>query len=117
MKNKIQALRSPTSHITRGNVFEDLGFSKADSQVLAIKTDLHSLIVKTIKDKGYSRRDLEGVFNEPQPRISELMTGKISKLSAEKLIQYVSLLGINLRILPSLRGRMGSAPTRRVASK
>ncbi len=33
-----------------------------------------------------------------QPRISELLNGKISKMSAEKLVGYLSRLGVEIRI-------------------
>lgn len=97
--------KSKAPKMTLGNVFEDLGFSKEESALLAFKTDIHSLILRKIKEKGHTRRGLEHVFNEPQPRISELMTGKISKMSLEKLISYFYLLGETPRlILVSNRG-------------
>jgi len=37
-------------------------------------------------------------LDQPQPRISELLNGKISKMSAEKLAGYLSRLGIEIKI-------------------
>lgn len=76
IKKKVQ---SKVSRITRGNLFEDLGFSNEESCLLAFKTEIHSLILKKIEKKGYTRLALEHIFDKPQPRISELMTGKYLK--------------------------------------
>ena len=42
------------------------------------------------------RRLQEG--DRPQPRISELLNGKLSKMSAEKLAGYLSRLGVEIKI-------------------
>lgn len=90
---KKSAAPNNPAHITTGNVFADLGFSPVESRLLAFRTDVHSLIIKQVKRHGYDRRQLERIFDEPQPRISEIMTGKISKMSLDKLICYLFKLG------------------------
>jgi predicted XRE-type DNA-binding protein len=40
---------------------------------------------------------------EPQPRVSDLMTGKISKFSLETLITYAEALGLHPQILVEAR--------------
>jgi predicted XRE-type DNA-binding protein len=85
--------KNKATHITTGNVFEDLGFDKSESALLAYRTDLHETILQLIRDAGHSPRDLERILDEPQPRISELLNGKISKMSVDKLLKYFFRLG------------------------
>jgi predicted XRE-type DNA-binding protein len=80
------------SYITRGNVLDDLGFSPEQATALKFKADLYLAILRIAK--GYSRKELEVIFDEPQPRVSELLSGKISNKSLEKLFFYAGRLGI-----------------------
>jgi predicted XRE-type DNA-binding protein len=43
------------------------------------------------------------IADESQPRISDLMTGKISKFSLETLITYAEALGLHPQILVEAR--------------
>ena len=42
-------------------------------------------------------RQLEKVLDLPQPRVSELLNGKISRMTAELLAKYLYRLGGSLR--------------------
>jgi predicted XRE-type DNA-binding protein len=42
----------------------------------------------------YKPKDLEILFHEPQPRVSELLNGKLANKSIEKLLRYAGKLGI-----------------------
>ncbi len=81
------------THVTRGNVFEDLGFSSEESGTLQLKTDAHTALISLIKGNKYTQKELSILLDQPQPRISELLNGKISKLSLEKLVDYLERLG------------------------
>ena len=81
------------------NVFEQIGFSREEAASLKMKSELHSQIIKTIKKRGYTQAELQKHLNEPQPRVSDLMTGKISKFSLETLITYAEALGLHAQIL------------------
>ena len=72
------------------NVFADLGFSEAESVTLLMKAKLHSQIISNAKH--YSQTQLQKILGEPQPRISDLLRGKISKFSLETLISYADAL-------------------------
>lgn len=93
-------IKNEPTHVTKadGNVFTDLGFDDADAIVMQMKVDLHTEIVKVVKNKKLSPRELEKLFDEPQPRISELLRGKVSNLSITKLTEYASRLGIRPKI-------------------
>lgn len=78
---------------TFDNVFEALGFEKEESQSLRIKSQLMLEIQNLVNKRGYSRRELEKKLDVPQPRVSELMTGKIDKFSLEKLVGFIDKIG------------------------
>ena len=90
--------RSKPSHVTTGNVFEDLNFSDDEAAVLALKVQLHSEIMKVVKQKRLTPRKLEKALDIPQPRVSELLTGKISKMTSDKLAKYLCRLGRSVQI-------------------
>jgi len=85
------------------NVFEQIGFSRDEAAALKMKSELHSRIIKTIKKRRCTQADLQKRLNEPQPRVSDLMTGKISKFSLETLITYAEALGLHPQILVEAR--------------
>jgi predicted XRE-type DNA-binding protein len=73
------------------SVFEQLGFSPAEARALEIKNELLSTIVRFAKEH-YSQADLQKILDEPQPRVSDLLRGKISKFSLETLVSYADAL-------------------------
>jgi predicted XRE-type DNA-binding protein len=72
------------------NVFDDLGFSPEEAAALHMKSLLHSKIVRYAQN--YSQSELQRMLGEPQPRISDLLRGKISKFSLETLVNYAEAL-------------------------
>ncbi len=87
----------------KSNVFEQIGFSPEEAASLKMKSELHSQIIKTIRKRGFRQADLQERLNEPQPRVSDLMTGKISKFSLETLVTYAEALGLHPQILVEAR--------------
>jgi predicted XRE-type DNA-binding protein len=88
-------------HVTHGNVLDDLGLNPQSAQELNIKYDLHKQIIALIEKRGYSPRELEKILDVPQPRVSELMRGKLSTLSFSKLLYYATCLGAHPKIVLS----------------
>jgi predicted XRE-type DNA-binding protein len=78
------------------NVFEDLGFSPEEAAALKLKTDLHTKIVK--RAGHYSQGELQTILDESQPRVSDLLRGKMSKFSLEMLVIYAEKLGLRTEI-------------------
>jgi len=86
------------SHRTRGNVLDELNLDPQDLIELKFKAELHQNILKLIKRKNLTPRDLEKILDVPQPRVSELIRGKLSLLSVSKLLFYAHLLGANASV-------------------
>ena len=82
-------------HVTRGNVLDDLGFSPEQATALKFKAELYQAILKCAKK--YSQKELQVILREPQPRVSELLNGKIANKSVDKLLYYAGRLGIEAK--------------------
>ena len=95
---KASAKENKPTHISKGNVIDDLGFSPEEAAAIKLKASLHAEILRVVAKRKLRSRDLEKILDQPQPRISELLNGKISKMSAEKLAGYLSRLGIEIKI-------------------
>ncbi len=89
------------------NVFEDLGFSPEKAAALKLKADLHTKVVKVAS--RYSQRELKDILQASQPRISDLLRGKMSKFSLEMLVFYAERLGLETTIRTHARARGASA--------
>ena len=87
--------RSKPVHVTRGNVLDDLGFTPEQATVLKFKADLYQAILRHAKK--YSAKQLQVILAEPQPRVSELLNGKIANKSVDKLLYYAGRMGIEAK--------------------
>jgi predicted XRE-type DNA-binding protein len=88
-------VRSKATHVTRGNVLDDLGFSPQEATALKFKADLYQAVLKNARK--YSPKQLQVILAEPQPRVSELLNGKIANKSVDKLLYYAGRLGIEAK--------------------
>ncbi|HTA25523.1 MAG TPA: XRE family transcriptional regulator [Terriglobales bacterium] len=91
------------------NVFEDIGFSPEKAAALKLKADLHTKIVKATS--RHSQRELENILQTSQPRISDLLRGKMSKFSLDMLVEYAECLGLETTIKTRAQTRGASAGT------
>lgn len=101
MANKTSVI----THITRGDVMDDLGFSRSEATALKFKADLLDAIREEVKRRNYTQRQLVDILDEHQPAVSNLLQGKIDQVSIEKLLRYSDRLGMRarLKVLPALR--------------
>ncbi|MGD0520082.1 MAG: helix-turn-helix transcriptional regulator [Terracidiphilus sp.] len=97
------------SHITKGDVFDDLGFTRAEASALKIKADLLDAILREIEKRGYGQRQLVGLLDEYQPSVSNLLQGKIAKMSIEKLLYYSDRLNIRVNLTTTAQSQPRSA--------
>ena len=96
---------SAVTHVTRGDVLDDLGFSRSEATALKFKADLLDAIRAEIERRSYTQRQLVNILDEHQPAVSNLIQGKINQVSIEKLLRYADRLGMRarLKVLPALR--------------
>jgi len=84
-----------STHITHGNVLDDLGFSPERATALKFKAELYRALLKCARK--YSQKELQIILGEPQPRVSELLNGKIANKTVDKLLYYAGRLGIEAK--------------------
>ena len=77
-----------------GNVFRDLGFGPRESENLQVRARLMTEIQKHIQKEKMTQADAARLFGVTQPRISNLMRGKIHLFSVDTLIAMLSHAGL-----------------------
>jgi predicted XRE-type DNA-binding protein len=76
-----------------GNVFTDLGFGVEEAQNLKIRSDLMIELTKLIEAKGLTQAAAAKLLGVTQPRISDLVRGKIDRFSVDSLIAMLGHAG------------------------
>lgn len=80
------------------SVLDELGLERQAALELKLKAALHQKILQLVKRRGIRARDLERILEIQQPRVSELMRGKLSTLSVARLLLYADLLGAEAEV-------------------
>jgi len=73
-----------------GNVFRDLGFGPEEAASLKVRAMLMAELEKHIRSKHLTQKQAAERFGVTQPRISDLMRGKISLFSVDTLITMLT---------------------------
>lgn len=82
-----------------GNVFRDLGFSAEEAMNLKIRSDLMIRLSKLIEARGLTQAKAAKLFGVTQPRISDLVRGKIDRFSIDTLIAMLGHAGVRVQIV------------------
>jgi predicted XRE-type DNA-binding protein len=88
-----------------GNVFRDLGFPPEEAEHLKIRSALMAELRKLIETRGLTQARAASLFGVSQPRVSDLVRGKIGLFSIESLIDMLTRAGarVSLVVRPSKR--------------
>ena len=95
MRRNVKSAANKPTHVTRGSVIDDLGFSPEQATALKFKAELYQAILKY--SEKCSQKELQVILGEPQPRVSELLNGEIADKSVDKLLYYAGRLGIDAK--------------------
>lgn len=76
-----------------GNIFSDIGFDAENASSLKVRADLMIRIKKIIALNKWSQVEAAGELHVTQPRISDLLRGKIDLFSIDTLIDMLAKLG------------------------
>ncbi len=79
-------------------VFEQIGFSPEESAELVRRSHLLDEVLEIVKQAGYTQKDLVRLTGLGQPHVSELLNGRLSRFSTEKLIGILESLGASVQI-------------------
>lgn len=99
-KNKVGVTRSS------GNVFRDLGFPPDKAEHLLVRADLMIRLEKELGSRGLKQAQAAKLLEISQPRVSDLLRGRVELFSADTLIDMLARLKIRVRLVTSARKRV-----------
>lgn len=93
------------------SVFYDIADSAEEATNLAARSLLMIAIEERIGEEGWTQARAAEVLGVSQPRVSDLVTGKIDKFSLDALVNMLPAVGLSFRVgRASDAGKAGPAP-------
>ncbi len=86
-----------------GNVFRDLGFSADEADHLRIRSELMAKVQEVIIAGRLKQAEAAELLGVTQPRISDLMRGRIDLFNVETLIDMLAKLGVRTTLILQVR--------------
>jgi predicted XRE-type DNA-binding protein len=86
-----------------GNVFRDLGFRREEAEHLLVRADLMIQIQKLVAARGLKQKAAAKTLGVTQPRVSDLLCGRIDLFSTDALIDMLARLGATVRLTVKVR--------------
>jgi predicted XRE-type DNA-binding protein len=93
-----------------GNVFKDVGFPEEEAEHLRVRADLLIQIQKTIEARGLKQAEAAKLLGVTQPRVSDLVRGRLDLFSADSLIDMLGKLGVRVRLVVVLPRSVSALP-------
>ena len=79
-----------------GNVFADAGFPRGEAENLLMRAELMSQIRRA--SRGLTQAEAARKFGVTQPRINDLLRGKIEKFSLDALVNMLAHAGMRVEM-------------------
>ena len=76
------------------NVFRDLGFDEAEAENLKLRSALMIRIIKMVRESEMTQSDAANIFGVTQPRLNQLLKGKIQLFSLDALVNMLASAGM-----------------------
>jgi predicted XRE-type DNA-binding protein len=97
MTNRDVAPRSGT------DVFSDLGFTPAEAENLRIRSAMMRALIGFIRESSLTQARAAELLGVSQPRISDLMRGKIDLFSIDSLVNLLAAAGLRVQLKVDVR--------------
>jgi len=83
-----------------GNVFADLGFNAEEATNLKLRSQLMIEVEKSLAEKHLTQQAAAKALGITQPRVSDLLRGKVEKFTVDALVNILTKLGhkVTMRI-------------------
>jgi len=88
-----------------GNVFLDLGFPPGEAEHLSVRSELTIAIGQLIKERGLTQAQAARLFGVTQPRVSDLVRGRIELFSIDGLVEMLGRAGVGVSVRLETRRR------------
>ena len=82
-----------------GNIFRDLGFPKEAAEHLRVRADLLIQLQKVLTARGFKQAEAAKILGVTQPRVSDLIRGRIDLFSVDTLIDLLAKLGVRVKLV------------------
>ena len=82
-----------------GNVFRDLGFAPEEAEHLLVRSELMIEVQKLIASRRLKQAAAAKILGVSQPRVSDLLRGRIDLFSTDTLIDMLARLGVRVRLV------------------
>jgi predicted XRE-type DNA-binding protein len=79
-----------------GNVFKDVGFDSVEAKNLKFRSHLMTMLMRYIEEKGFTQKEAAKQLHVSQPRISNLLHGKIDLFSVGMLLDMMERAGFQI---------------------
>ena len=86
-----------------GNVFRDIGFRSEEAAHLLVRADLLIQVQKLIASRRLKQNVAVKVLGVSQPRVSDLLRGRIDLFSTDALIDMLARLDARVRLTVKVR--------------
>jgi predicted XRE-type DNA-binding protein len=96
----------PRVTCSSGNVFRDLGVPPEKAEHLLVRANLMIRLEKELGSRGLTQAQAAELLGVTQPRVSDLLRGRVELFSADALIDILARLGIRVPIVASTRRRV-----------
>jgi predicted XRE-type DNA-binding protein len=83
-----------------GNVFADLGLPHPDERMA--KAQLALAITRRIRARGLNQTEAAALLGTDQGKVSQLMRGRLTSFSYDRLLRFLNVLGCNVQIMVEL---------------
>lgn len=81
-----------------GNVFFDLGFDEEEAAHLEVRSSLMFTLRKVIQDQGLTQAKAAQLLGVTQPRVSDLVRGRIDLFSIDSLVDMLARAGVKVAV-------------------
>ena len=80
------------------SVWDAIADSPEEAANLSLRSDLMMKIVKIVKENGWTQAEAAKRSGVTQPRINDLLRGRIARFSIDALVNIASALGRKVRV-------------------
>jgi predicted XRE-type DNA-binding protein len=80
------------------NIFRDLGFDDAEAENLKLRSTLMQRVEKFVKQSNMTQSEAASVLGVTQPRLNQLLKGKIQLFSLDALVNMLANAGMRVTL-------------------
>ena len=92
-----------------GKVFRDLGFAAKEAESLRLRAELMAEVSRLIQTRKLTQRSAASLLGVTQPRISDLIRGKIDLFSIDTLVNMLARAGMRIQLRVATNRRAQAA--------